>query len=191
MSHNRRFLIALGFGVAVCASACAAEPFGVYPSQVHTGYTDDPDVHYEVPLEANDSSATFELQGDCCTLEVEPGTGRATVKTVKAGTGTVIASIAGEQVEVPIDVVAYTAGDIVEGREVYTEIGCAGCHSVDPDLPDLSGVGMAENADAIILRAIRTGINAEGKTIPVTHMVNVPDGLVAWVRSLAPRTLPE
>jgi len=192
MTHRSLSLIALGFGVAVCASACAGdEAFEVFPREVHSGYTDGGEVDYVVPLVANDSRATFELEGDCCTLDVEDGTGAVELTTVKPGTATLIATVPGDQFEVPIEVVAYNAADVEEGREVYIEIGCAGCHAVDDNLPDLSAVGLAEHPDDVILKAIRTGINTEGGTIPVTHMVNAPDGIVAFVRSLPPRTIPE
>jgi hypothetical protein len=190
MSHKNLSLFAVGF--AVCASACGSEAFEVLPREVHTGFVEGGDVEYVLPLTANDSGATFELEGDCCELDVEAGTGVVNLTTVQAGTATLIATNpGGERIEVPIDVVAYSPDAIIEGRETYIEIGCAGCHAVEEGITDLSGIGLAEFPDEIILRAIRTGINADGNTIPVTHMVNVPDGVVAYVRSLPPRTIPE
>jgi hypothetical protein len=180
--------------VAACSSpssppASSTSPdLEVFPAAIYTGI-DESGSGYVAPIVASATGATFEVSGDCCVISATAGTGQAQLTAKKAGTGTITVSAGGNKATVPVTVAVYSSADRSAGQQAYAASACGGCHD-GAEQPDITSSGIPEHTDAEVLASIREGKNPEGGEIP-GHSFQVPDGIVAYLRSLAPKGLPK
>jgi mono/diheme cytochrome c family protein len=158
----------------------------VFPAAIHTG-TDDSGAAYVAPIVASDTGASFEVSGSCCTIT--SGAGQAQITARQAGSATVTVSAGGHTATVAVEVTSYTSADRTAGQQAYAASACGGCHD-GAGQPDITSSGIPEHPDDQVLTAIRSGINPEGGQIEGAHSFQVPDGIVAYLRSLPPKGLP-
>jgi mono/diheme cytochrome c family protein len=104
----------------------------------------------------------------------KPGT---TVITVKDGTKTATVSVT---------VITYKAADKTAGAAEFTAAKCADCHGAAG--PDITPSGVGKHSDEEIVAAVTEGKNPEGGDLEGGHTYTATPAIVAYLRSIAPRT---
>jgi len=175
------------------ATACGEEPepFAAYPFEIYTGA--DPaggGATYTVPVWSNVASATFALEGTCCTLTTGTG-GEATITANTPGLSELVVTAGAEEQRIQIHVAEYTAAQYATGKASYEQNTCArsGCHEATSG-PDNTPSAAAEHNDDALLLNIRAGNDPDGDIVRDFHRFTVPNDVVAYVRALAPKGNP-
>lgn len=190
-SRNLVVAFVLTMGAGACGGGDESEPFAVYPREIFTGAEPGGSPAYKVPIVANDSSATFTLEGTCCTL-VSLGNGEAELTANTPGAARIVVDGPEYDLDINVMVASYTAQQRTEGQQAYAARNCAMCHDGNSSGTnnDNTPSAIAEHPDDAVLLNIRTGNDPDGTIIRDFHKFQVPDGIVAYLRSLPARQKP-
>jgi hypothetical protein len=194
MIMTRRMLLVVLSSLAACSPPSKAAPttspdLEVFPAAIHTG-VDEAGDPFVAPVVASDSNASFTISGSCCAVKPGAAAGQAQVTAQQPGSGMLTVSAGGNTAQVPVEVIMYTKANWTAGQAAYASSACGSCHD-GAGQSDITSSGIPEHTDAQVLTAIRTGVNPEGGQIEGGHSFQVPDGIVAYLRSLPPKGLPE
>jgi hypothetical protein len=196
----------------------------IHPAKLFTGF-DDGSAEYKVPASlvgASDATTVRWTIADTnlATVDIEqPSEGQkatallshhAIVKTKKAGTTTLRATVAGKTFDVPLTITQYAPGARELGNDLYQEnrssmpgagepgtkaFGCIGCHGARGTARHSpSEIGGFD--DAAILKTIATGVKPDGGSANNGNHKFVLDmteqqGILARLRSLEPVDFPK
>jgi hypothetical protein len=219
--------VALG-PLGACSSSSEDAPAlsdaaAVHPAKLFTGF-DDGSAEYKVPASlvgASDSTTVRWTIADTslATVDTEqPSPGEkattrmshhAIVKTKKAGTTTLRATVEGKTFDVPLTITQYAPGARELGNDLYQTnrasmpggepgtkaLGCIDCHGAHGTARHSpSEIGGFD--DAAILKTIATGVKPDGGTANNGNHKFVLDmteqqGILARLRSLEPVEFPQ
>jgi hypothetical protein len=176
-------------GAATSYSATLpASSLSVFPQEVFTGF--DENGSYSVPVALDGASGKVTWSSSSNTADVSATTAGATIDGAKAGSAVVTVKDSGGSATVKVNVASYTAAQRSTGEAELKKIGCNGCHDSGADITP-SGIG--KHSHDQVVAAFTMGKNPEGGLVddgntPHSFDVSDPDALVAYLRSLAPRT---
>jgi hypothetical protein len=189
-----------GAGAGADAAPGGSAGLEILPKKIYSGF--DGVAVYRAPILARGGTDLTWSVADPSLAQLMPEAGgtQLMILTLKAGTTRLTVSGNGKSATADLIITQYTPTQRATGEARYGtaqggDPACASCHAGFTG-PDHTPTLLEVDSDAQIVNTFLTGIDAEGNPIPTArHAWNVTEpqklGLVAYMRSLAPRGYPD
>jgi len=205
MSNASRLAGLCAFVVSSAISACSGSPdpsistkpanveatptgdISVFPDRVFVGVDDTGAAMSAAPVGLTGGSGTVSWTSSNAAVASATGNAKSgSITAKKVGTSTVTVKDGTKTATVSVTVIAYASADKATGAMEFATAKCAGCHGDSG--PDITPSGLGKHTDEQILAAITDGMNPEGGDLEGGHEYTATKAIVAYLRSIAPRT---
>ena len=164
-----------------------AGDISVFPDKVFVGVDETGKALSAAPVGLTGGAGTASWTSSNTSIATATGNAKTgSISAKKPGTSTVTVKDGTKTATVLVTVIAYKSADKTSGAAEYASAKCADCHGASG--PDITPSGVGKHSDDEILAAVTQGANPEGGDLEGGHKYTATPAIVAYLRSIAPRT---
>jgi mono/diheme cytochrome c family protein len=167
--------------------ATPAGDISVFPDKLFVGVDETGKALSAAPVGLTGGSGTVSWTSSNAGVAAATGNAKSgSITAKKVGTSTVTVKDGKKTATVSVTVIAYASADTAAGATEFASAKCSDCHGAAG--PDITPSGLGKHTDEQILAAVTDGMNPEGGDLEGGHKYTATKAIVAYLRSIAPRT---